>query len=207
MKNSKQNYKPMLYSTEMVEAILAGRKTQTRRLVNERDTGFLEYAFKNKKNIGDWILRNAKFNIGDIIWVRETFWFNEREQKLHYKADYESSMMLFSGWKPSIHMPKQAARIFLKVLSVKIERLQDISEKNALSEGVEKFNHGYGGSPQGVWFKDYLYGSGFDQETAKKSFMSLWKSINGKDSWNANPFVWVYEFEKIEKPEGWLQTQ
>lgn len=227
-------YKPILYSTPMVIAHSEGRKTQTRRThgLDEINTLPDEYKLfstfvigndihvKNKTAVGFHVTfqdsqeKNirvkAKYAPGDILWVRETF-IDVGDQandffagiRFHYKAD--DSFVGCWPWKPSIHMPKKAARIFLEVTNVRCERLHDISEDNAIAEGVSKFHHGYGGSPQGIWWKDYLHGGGHNQETARKSFIGLWKSINGKDSWKANPWVWVYEYKKIEKPEVWPQ--
>lgn len=156
---------------------------------------------------------------GDILWVRET-WFSTRldcndllscgvTSHLKFKADnnYDPNKdCVGRSWKPSIHMPKAAARIFLRVISVRCERLTDITEEDAEAEGVEKFHHGYTGSPRGIWYRDYLYGGGFDQENARKSFLGLWKSINGKESVKKNPWVFIYEFEKTEKPENFLNN-
>ncbi len=112
-------------------------------------------------------------------------------------------MKLFPGWNPSIFMPKEAARIFLKVTNVRVERLQDISENDAIDEGIDFFNHGYGGSPVGIWYRNYKYGT--NNCSPKYSFQTLWDSINAKKHpWESNPWVWVYEFERIEKPENFL---
>lgn len=209
----------------MVLANLAGRKTKTRRIIDEKHYGFLEYAFKNKKNLVDWISKNAKYQFGDILWVRETSWFDPFQQVYHYKADEDSCMKLFSGWKPSIHMPKEAARMFLKILSVKVERLQDISESDCIAEGIKMNRKGdvYQDIEDGTLIdkihdEDYFYfypskGDFRDdsympksifREAPKTSFYSLWASINGQESWNKNPFVWVYEYQLIKKPENFL---
>lgn len=182
MKNIIIKTKPILFSTEMVQANLKGIKSQTRRIVDEMHYMFLEYAFHHKKNITDWIIRTAKYQPGDILWVRETFWFDPFQQVYHYKADEDSCMKLFTGWKPSIHMPKKIARIFLKVTSVRCERLKDISDEDAIAEGMDP-----------------------DQVPTYR-FAALWKRLNGEDSWNRNPFVFIYEYEIIEKPKNFLKT-
>ncbi|WP_315055192.1 hypothetical protein [Chryseobacterium indoltheticum] len=204
--------KPILFSTEMVEANLAGRKTNTRRIVEDIHTGFLEWAFKEKKNLAGWIFTHAKYQMGDIVWVRETFidvdqkaekYFNG--VRFHYKAD-----KTFVGcwpWKPSIHMPKEAARQFIKILSVKVQRLQDISKSDSIEEGILPLTMSSAQLIEmGQLYFDYskpadLLNDGLDPVC---SFKSLWQKINGEGSWNKNPFVWVYEYEIIEKPENFL---
>lgn len=222
--------KPILFSTEMVQVNLAGRKTNTRRVIDEKHFGFLEYAFKNKKNLADWISRTAKYQIGDVLWVRETFIdVNQQAEKhfsgvrFHYKADGE-----FVGcwpWKPSIHMPKEAARIFLKILNVRVERLQDISEEDCVAEGIKMIKKGdvyqdiedgklidkihdedcfYFYPSKGDFRDDSYMPKSIFPNAPKTSFYSLWEKINGEGSWNKNPFVWVYEYQIIEKPENFL---
>ncbi len=222
--------KPILYSTEMVQANLAGRKTNTRRIIDEKHYGFLEYAFKNKKNLADWISRTAKYQMGDILWVRETycsFISQSGEVKRHYKASVSDAFIKACKiyWKPSIHMPKEAARMFLKILNVRVERLQDISEEDCIAEGIKMTKKGdvYQDIEDGklidkIHDEDYFYfypskGDFRDDSympksifpnAPKTSFYSLWEKINGEGSWNKNPFVWVYEYQIIEKPENFL---
>ncbi|MFC4688628.1 hypothetical protein ACFO4P_16930 [Epilithonimonas pallida] len=210
-------YKPILFSTEMVQAILAVRKTQTRRtqglsslnknpdlygLGNVQINGVFNFYLKENEK-GIWI--EPKYQPGDILWVRETF-IDVGDQaeffegiRFHYKAD--NSFVGCWPWKPSIHMPKEAARIFLEVTNVRCERLQDISEEDAIAEGVESSytvcrNPGYA-------YKNYE--KYYDFISPISSFASLWRVINGADSWKANPWVWVYQYKKIEKPEVWPQ--
>jgi hypothetical protein len=100
---------------------------------------------------------------------------------------------IWPSWKPSIFMPKAACRIFLEITDVKVERLQDISEEDAINEGVELLpNNRY----------KYYLSEYFDCINAVHSFQTLWKSINGAESWEANPFVWAIEFKQITKPEN-----
>lgn len=205
-----QHYKPILFSTEMVQAILAGRKTQTRRVIKEISDHYLQtlvlhaygkYTFVENGNYNpqaeDIIEVHPQYKVGDILWVREAYTeiFRNRQDRiglesvLRYKADNESSMKLFSGWTPSIHMPKEAARIFLKVTNVRVERLQDISEADAMAEGVN--------------FHWYDEERNIKIQNAYSLFKELWQSINAKKaSWKSNPWVWVYTFEITEKPEN-----
>lgn len=197
------NFKPILFSTEMVQAILAGRKTQTRRIIKIKTTPFIENLSEEsmKKHLESPGAREiyGGYNAGDILWVRETSVFLHNQWI--YKAENLSEMKLFSGWKPSIFMPKEAARIFLKVTNVRVERLQDISEVDAIAEGVIQHSD-YGST-------GYIhYGRREEALTdidAVWSFQTLWDSINAKKHpWESNPWVWVYDFERIEKPENFL---
>src|SRR5690606_17756762 len=138
---------------------------------------------------------------GDVFWVRETWKKSPQKctwQEYSYKANYPNVLSELGSWRPSIHMPKEACRIFLEVTNVRVERLRDISESDAIAEGIEVINN----EKFGRVFKHYFMGN---QEHYFKvpelSFQSLWQSINGKNSWEANPWVWVYDFKRVEKPE------
>ena len=211
--------KPILFNTEMTRAILDGRKTVTRRVIKpqpiyrpEHPTHKVRFPKADKRassyNLFDWesfVERFAKYQVGDILYVRETWNFvydmddNDQpdgEGRHIYQAD---DPMPFSHWvdpdtgehkeqmpwKPSIHMPKEAARIFLRVKSVRVERLRDIDVSNCVREGVTWENYPV------AWTVD-----------AKPAFIKLWNStIKPADlplyGWEANPWVWVYEFERI----------
>lgn len=248
----KTTFRPILFSTPMVLAILEDRKTQTRRTkglekINENpdnwkfDRYAVDMAF-NKigiifSNDNEEIHIPFKANIGDVFWVRETFEYFESNYnphgnpldknstvKIQFKADRKVSeefpiegikalkafaeiQNLKSIFKPSIFMPKPACRIFLKIKNIRVERLQEISEKDAIAEGIiEILPQAY---PQYREWKNYLnpynpHGYKSHYNNPINSFCSLWHSINGKGSWNANPFVWVYELEKIEKPNDFV---
>lgn len=203
--------KPILFNTEMVRAILDGRKTQTRRVVKERildayydyddyctsviptDVPCSRYYEK------EFFLEKCAYRTGDILYVREAFCPNYFEDLTPaYKADYYKEhicdVVPEPKWRPSIHMPKAAARLFLKVTDVRVERLQKISREDAISEGA------YGGIDRHDPLDDPNLG--FEIE----DFVSLWDStIKPKDlvqsGWEANPWVWVIAFERCEKPE------
>lgn len=188
--------KPILFNTEMVRAILDGRKTCTRRLPRKQiEEKYIEY--------DEWVqavavpgctyLREKEFYTqyppyqpGDLMYVRETF-IQVAAHTFWYKADDNSWISEGLHWKPSIHMPKEAARIWLKVTDVRVERLQKITEVQAQAEGC---NSGL------------LTGAC----TARGQFEDLWnttikKSDIDRYGWDANPWVWVIEFERCEKPE------
>lgn len=205
--------RPILFNTEMVQAILAGRKMQTRREVHP------DIAVSISNN-PDRILYRCPFGqTGDVLWVRETFakcigrdeitpsemenaYELSPDRFIVYKADSKEETHPDhpewgnKRWKPSIHMPKDAARIWLRITDVRVERLHDISEADAIAEGVERIAD-YGTTGYKLYTEPDAAYSDID---AKWSFESLWHSINGADNWNANPWVWVLEFERIEKP-------
>lgn len=118
---------------------------------------------------------------GDILWVRETWSTNNHPLKKYmYKADVEKQSSLRPLWTPSIHMPREACRLFLEVVSIRVERVQDISRGDAMAEGCPFQNMASGNDPRSWFFE-------------------LWESINGKGSWVANPWVWVVEFKTREQ--------
>lgn len=205
--------KPILFSTEMVKAILEGRKTQTRRIVKPQPNG--EYcgictsSFENKNvgkvgfTDGDRLeeLIKPKYQISDILWVRETWCYKMAhnfgspipdKSEIFYKADCDIAEI--GGWKPSIFMPREAARIFLKVTDIRVERLQDISEDDAKAEGIhpvpkwESFT-GLACEQRGISSEDRY----------KAGYSIVWESINGKGSWRNNPWVWVISFELLKR--------
>ena len=217
-------FRPMLFSTPMVKALLDGSKTQTRRIVNpspviDKDSGSVyDGKLKSSYDIHNWkesfINDYSKCRVGDIIWVRETHTYHRNYW--HYRADtgspgeelrqeYIKSGCDSAKWKPSLFMPKEACRLFLKVTDVRIERLQNISEEDAISEGILK------SIVKSAIFQTYLGYQNYCVQDAEDdlfyrnpidSYESLWRKINGKDSWADNPFVFVYSFERVECPHG-----
>ena len=197
---------PILFSTPMVQAILEGRKTQTRRVVKPQPTNFvddpLHYLWPVpciQCNLGLESIKCPYGQPGDVLWVRETFCRLDYGAFL-YKASFDNTQ---KGWKPSIHMPKEACRLFLRVKSVRVERLQAISEQDAVAEGV----YFYDDREEHKGFKN-TYEHYVDTEKVcirpSGSFLTLWEKINGRESVNANPWVWVVEFERITKEEAGL---
>lgn len=201
--------KPIIFSTPMVQAILEGRKTQTRRVIKDKDiTNNFDidvdgsaYAYINPET-GDSCPPTAiaKYQVGDILWVRET-WSRDESGEYVYRTNYgttedDSFPPSIFKWRPSIHMPREAARIFLKVTNVIVERLQDISEEDARAEGCITSHYKTGDGK----FEDVL---GFEL-TARDAFCELWQRLNLKRGydWETNPWVWVVAFEKISKEEA-----
>lgn len=228
--------KPILFNTEMVQAILEGRKTQTRRAIKlkygntqlemrtdkygtrlvEAEIMTEDHKIKNPDGTTTIKLRAVEdrlppYQRGDILWVRETWQYAfpldgndqpiEQEGRFFYYAD---NIMPFGfwvdpstgvhkdhmPWRPSIHMPREAARIFLRVNDVRVERLHEMSEEDAIAEG-------FADSPAGT-------------ESPLERFTILWDKTVKRENfrkygYHANPWVWVIEFERYDKSEGWGQ--
>lgn len=192
--------KPIVFNAQMVRAILEGRKTVTRRVVkfprgwNPKFTGYIPdgAVLYGSNNIP---AAKAPVQVGDVLWVRETWSRMETGQYL-YKADNEKPIS-YLGWRPSIHMPREAARIFLRVTDVRVERLQDITPDQIDAEGCKEWAYSATTGellPSGPsWFKIAW------DNTVKAKNMSTY-------SWDANPWVWVIEFERINKEEEAVWT-
>lgn len=224
--------KPILFNTEMIRAILDGRKTVTRRLVKPQPKSKLCYTFAGSdcgtwgypsktahESWGEeyrlpdnitkedfWKRWNPPYHTDDVLYVRETWspiypgkesnevcgYIYKEDSLEEYDNRYPDGEDYQWGckWRPSIHMPKEAARIWLKVTDVRVERLQEITEEQIGREGVE------------VEYPHVLNG-----EEKRYAFSTLWNSTVKKSDldrygWNANPWVWVIEFERCEKPKG-----
>lgn len=201
------DFKPILFNTAMVKAILEGKKTQTRRIIKPQPTN------PRWNNVG-WLgwddghgyRMKPPCTAGDVLWVRETWCDPYPENPLvpfAYKADFpmhwdadqteHGDPIIIAAeemkWKPSIHMPKEAARIFLKVKDVRIEKLWYTDEEAAIAEGFED-------SPTGT-------------DSPLQRFSELWdKTIKRDDlreyGYHANPWVWVIKFERVENPANWV---
>lgn len=204
---------PILFSTPMVQAILAGRKTQTRRIVKkqpvyDQDSGY-KYWDNLMFDIHDDVLETMYMpdhcpygEVGSTLWVRETFIPPMKYGTINryiYKA--EEDLDCFKGhWKPSIFMPKETCRIKLEITNIRVERIRDISEGDAIAEGIVQLNQSLSQLLlDGIQYLDYskrpeLFNDGL---AAKESYKSLWEKINGKDSWSINSWVWVIEFKKL----------
>lgn len=195
--------RPILFSAPMVRAILAGEKTQTRRVMKHQPqrvvvTGFGPMlAIQQPRGQDRWLWPNARDEViascpygkpGDKLWVRETWSrhigsFGECFE-YYYRATDDDG---FGPWKPSIHMPREACRIMLEVTDVRVEKLQTISAEDAQAEGIE--------ARDDAW---RCYTSSAITHDPRCAFADLWESINGPTSWNANPWVWALTFKRVE---------
>lgn len=202
-------FRPMLFSTPMVKALLEGRKTQTRRIVklpkeynggNVYKNGQFGIKYETNDDVGNIIIKrlSPKIKIGDIIWVRETFSESLNPNEYCYKADTDNPIYLDKNWKwkPSLFMPKSVCRLFLEITNVRVERIHDISEADAIAEGIEAecFNKEW-------WYKNYIENDSTLYPCI--SYQTLWAKIHGKKSWDENPYVWIYDFEvSLDCPHG-----
>lgn len=246
--------RPILFNTDMVRAILDGRKTVTRRIIKGFIPKDATWGYSALTPNGSISCRGTfavgygeKFfklpcQTGDILYVRET-WSTKRSSKcvgnktekcpyescenapgpcLYDEYIYKATDNLESSditWHPSIHMPKEAARIWLRVTDVRVERLQEITDEQAEKEGIRGYSKDgklYKYAVSDNWWIDYhgkhrrLFTGSLWQDmprTAKEAFFYLWSSTLKKFDldrygWDANPWVWVIEFERCEKPEA-----
>lgn len=180
--------KPILFNTDMVRSILEGRKTVTRRVVKPQPDGQPVLMGEDSCWPGHFAIQGTEkvirppYRPGDILWVRET-WAKSMAGTFMYRADDKT--IVIDHWHPSIHMPREAARIFLRVTGVRAERLQELTLKDAAMEGMD--------------LRDPMF----------TKFVELWNSTvpNHPNKfkrypycWEDNPWVWVIEFERIRKP-------
>ena len=198
--------KPILFNTEMVRAILDGRKTQTRRLVKVSHRGAAGFNVCFRKSTGeftgvyDWDDEESMYEDrtpapcqpGDILWVRET-WAKDAGRYM-YRANYSDTEKFYMNgreikmaWRPSIHMPRDAARLFLRVQEVRIERLHDMRMADIQAEGVVPSTVAGGQWQQ--WQRDYM--KPVWDSTIKKADLLHY-------GWEANPWVWAFLFERVE---------
>lgn len=184
---------PILFNTKMVRAILDCRKSCTRRIIKPQPQGYFEVS-EEPLYIYDTDGKQGKitppYQPGDILYVRETF-IQAAAHIFWYKADDKPWMSKDLLWKPSIHMPKEAARIWLKVTDVRVERLQDITGLSVQKEGIEVDPKECAGEFDFIT-ELFLLFQGLWDSTIKKSDLDYY-------GWDANPYVWVIEFEQCEK--------
>lgn len=205
--------RPILFSAPMVRAILAGKKTQTRRIVKPRDIawhrgcgekdfetigGFREkLAYLTKfPGVSVGILKDRYGIPGDRLWVRECWGLFDSQPSdgpdrahVFYRAtDGDRRDLRYQLWRPSIHMPRWASRITLEVVAVRVERLQEISRVDAIAEGAPESHPSIDRVSMDFGFPDF----------SRSWFAQLWQEINGPESWSANPWVWVVEFKRLE---------
>lgn len=241
----------MIFNDEMVRAVLEGRKTQTRRIIQSpaknmqasgqkvidyREPGdkwYGEHVFSMRNQSGTWcdytkdqFLAKCPFGaVGDRLWVRETWmpdaprdgtWadvefygckgsplsmiperFRKPEHCIH-RASWDGSEMV--GWTPSIHMPRWASRITLEITGVRVERLNSINYRDAVREGLVQEEYNWHSSEYPL--DDIAFRTSRESKrrysSPQECFKDLWQSIYGEESWQANPWVWVIEFKRVE---------
>lgn len=191
---------PIIFSTQMVQVILQNKKTQTRRVIKPQPTYPYWCGIGHGWDDGHGYEIKCPYEPGDILWVRETWQYKKygdygyTADDFMYKADTGETWV--RPWKPSIYMPRKAARMLLKVTNIRVERLQDITEKEAKAEGCSGVlcdcNHE-------VYACENCYNTGY-VVTPKQEFIYLWNDMYVKRGygWDTNPYVWVIEFEKIK---------
>lgn len=211
--------KPILFNTEMVRAILDGRKTCTRRAIKPQPDekhkfplGFVTDSTEKKKagcfgfdanEYGgsiQYVKPPYRYAPGDILYVRET-WKKAPKGYYYYEDWQRNDIADVTKWKPSIYMPKEAARIWLKVTDVRVERLQEITDNECIKEGIYPSNCR---DCNDIFGCDVCPDEGYDEVD---KFVEVWNSTIKKSDlnrygWDANPWVWVISFERCEKPEG-----
>ena len=198
----------LMFKAPLVLAILAGQKTQTRRVVKgvgHDSCLFVRKPSKTKTGLATHVMDAAKLGLcpigkpGDRIYVRETWAYGihamgalrDEDGPFVFAADGTTEGRLSDQWLPSIHMPKHAARIWLEITGVRVERLQQISRADAIAEGIKFFNNDHE-----CGAKNYLDRTDMDYSLCPTdSFETLWKSTGG--DWAANPWVWVIDFKTI----------
>lgn len=214
--------KPILFSGEMVRAILDGRKTQTRRVIKPQPLFPICPNVSNPNGKPSYHVPKSKYQVGDILYVKETYGKSDaigNEKGYFYKVfdngngEYEFSQLAKGSWKPSIYMPKSAARIFLRVTDLRVERLQEITAHDCRAEGIKAITKNWNDPnwsidpPSTLTEKQISNATGepFDENSAwwREWYSELWDSLNKKRgySWESNPFVRVITFERIDRTD------
>ena len=216
--------RPILFNSQMVKAILEGRKTQTRRAVKglpvthdfhgwimdstrKKDEGKACWAIGDSPLLNNPIRARCPFGqVGDQLWIRETFGFEIRSvggsphEQLVFRASKPNAIRLRDcdgkawpmKWTPSLHMPRWASRIQLEITDIRVERLQDISQSDAIAEGGPPSHPSINAVSRSFGFPDF----------SRSWFAQTWQSIYGSESWDSNPWVWVVEFRRLPAPLG-----
>ena len=222
-------YKPILFSTPMVQAIMEGRKMMIRRVIIPPSWSTGTHDDFELDHYGDieaiceatgcFAIIKPKYQPGDILWVRET-WNGIRlglGTEYWYKADEPNDAddgVLREKWRPSIHMPKEACRLFLRVTDVRAERLQEITAGDCIKEGIDWQDvtpcvGAFDNHRPDIDYDDVVGQAqeAQEREMIRDSFGKLWDHLNAKRGygWDKNPWVWIYMFERIDKPEGWTE--
>lgn len=215
--------RPILFSAPMVRALLDGSKTQTRRVckpANEHCLSYVVGPFEERADLGTSQFGDEEGDLmfscpygkpGDHLWVREThrpiFGQTCGLIGVDFRADLREKWERLGDqigtptkWVPSIHMRREYSRILLEITSIRVERLNACSESDAAAEGVKRAQRAISSAEAVPCFWDYLRDRP-EYRNARDSYASLWESINGAGSWDANPWVWVVEFKWVTQKD------
>jgi hypothetical protein len=217
MTDTKIKERPILFSAEMVRAVLAGRKTQTRRVIKNRPLIEADFSDDFIKNPDNYVAGDCPCGVpGDRLWVRETHAINPKlpasmqtagtalDRHVRYRADGGEP---WNSWRPSIYMPRWASRILLEVTDVRVERVQEISEADAVAEGVAEWSDAMLSSERGLdrWCRRAVANAmreGRDRPGSagmRDAFSLLWDSVSKPgQQWSDNPWVWAVTFKIVE---------
>lgn len=226
--------KPILFNTEMVQAILCGDKTQTRRIIKLPEGMSGKPVCNPLGFMYPCGIKRPPYKVGDILYVRETWKIqsmsnydkrikilfkaepNEKLKEVYVSSERYDDLMKYeckNGWQPSLFMPKEAARLFLKVTNIRAQRIQDITNEEVLKEGMKSYtkdNKIFKYAPSDEWWEDYCVkhrkqfkGTPWQEmpQEPQQAFKYLWNSCyDYPKSWVCNPWVWVIEFKKVDGP-------
>ncbi|CAM3593645.1 hypothetical protein BS639_22835 [Rouxiella silvae] len=212
--------RPIIFNAEMVNAILSSRKTQTRRIINPQPELTVSSGFKWKGALFGAGSNDCETNrnfahikcpfgeIGDRLWVRETWARCNIDQYSHdmaYRATTPDDWPKGGRWRQSNHMPRWASRITLEITGMRVERLNSINENDALAEGLSEITKDGRLYKYGIPDRDGYPGNdncGWPWHEWERypisAYSKLWQSIYGAESWQANPWVWVLEFKRVD---------
>lgn len=215
MMHSNSKERGMIFNADMVRAILSGQKTQTRRIMKNQPAGDYPDSPVMVRNIESGFQWHGKHGessvfpcplgtVGDRIWVRETHHLDQYGYTYKADGDWIKDMRENGAfgcdekWTPSMHMKRCASRILLEITNVRVERLNDISEQDAIAEGIDTDWLAESQDNYDCIADHHMTG----RPTAKGHFSYLWQSIYGDDKskcWEKNPWVWVIEFKRVQE--------
>jgi len=215
---------PILFSAPMVRSILAGTKTHTRRVVKgmalewlgpegftpefvaHRENGMCPYGQPGERL---WVRETWAGSLANVVASADPREVGTQRGMVAYRATYAGDGCPFGKWRPSIHMPRWASRITLEITGVRVERLQEISQADVIAEGCVTPESAavLAQCRNALAAPDVIGVDGKVHQDARHAYRALWESINGPGSWDANPWVWVVAFRRLEGREGLTQGE